>query len=111
MTAKIFRGFSILLRINGDRQSGETVSNAGDCLDNWRRSELVAKPADCDEHSLRERVRVFVPDLFEQVFASQDGARAHQGLEQSEFLCGKLEQSTASAGLVPQRIEFDVNTS
>jgi len=65
----------------------DPVADAGDGLDKRRVAEFAAEPADGDLDGLRERVRVFVPGLGEEIFGAEDaGGCFQQGFKDGEFL-------------------------
>ena len=65
---------------------GDAVAHVREGLYYSRTSQLSAQPADGHPHRPRERVRMFVPGVFEKVFSAQEtGLRSHQRLEYSKF--------------------------
>src|SRR4051812_5038133 len=100
------------MRWRSDRVTGsavpEPVADAGHGVDHRRVTQLAAQRHHGDPYGVRERVRVCVPGLLEQLLGRYDlSFGTHQDGEDGELLGREREHGSVPGHRVPRDVEDD----
>src|SRR3982750_2509981 len=83
----------------------DAVTGAGDGGDQPRLAEPLAQSRDGDAHGVRERIRVLVPRLREELFRADDASfGGDEDFEHRELLPGQRDVAAVAVDLAPERI-------